>query len=734
MPGDSPDDSGWRSFEAGSARDGLSNPSALSVRTTCRIAALLYLGCGALVLLASAIVWYGPGASRPGIAAVGAAAMVAGSVIWFLPWNRWHPRASLALVPLAFTLIALHNWYAANDGFVYALFFMVAFVWIGLAHSPGTSLLSSPLLLAAYLIPLLVAAKTSDGGLWGAFYAVPGCVIVGEAVAWVADLLRRSEAAHRRRESHFRALFAANPQAMWVYDRNTLRFLEVNDAAVQRYGYSRDEFLAMTLSDIRPAEDRAAFLDSVRHGRPSLEGSGPWRHVFRDGTVIYVEVTSRVMTFDGLPAAMVSVYDVTARTALEEQLREQATHDPLTGLANRNLFFGRIDAALAAQPDGVDVAVLLLDLDGFKTVNDSLGHSTGDQVLVAVADRLSACLRPGDTAARLGGDEFGILLPTSASLRTARAVAARMLKTFEQPVHVSGMEFVVQASVGIATPAIGAGTAEELLRNADSAMYAAKAAGRGRCAVFEKSMYAAARERLELDAEMRSALAEHEFVLHFQPEVDLAERAVTGFEALIRWQHPRRGLVAPGEFIKRAEETGLIVPIGDLVLDLACTQLADWAGAGHRDPFVAVNLSAHQLVRPGLYAKVRSALERSGADPRRLVLEVTESAILTDTDLARRHLEMVRQLGVRVALDDFGTGYSSLTHLRALPIDVVKIDRSFVADLVPRPGSIDRQGPSRPLVEAIFHLTESLGITTVAEGVETEEQLRVLSELGCHVA
>jgi diguanylate cyclase (GGDEF)-like protein/PAS domain S-box-containing protein len=521
---------------------------------------------------------------------------------------------------------------------------------------------------------------------------------------------------------------------MWLYHRDTIRFLEVNDAAVQQYGYSREEFLEMDLTDIRPAEDVGLLLESMHESQESVVGTGPWRHRLRDGRIIHVEVSSRLISFEGQPAVLVSTHDVTARVTLEEQLREQASHDPLTGLANRNLFAQRVNEELAARPKASHLAVLLLDLDGFKTVNDSLGHSSGDQVLVTVAERLTSCLRPGDTAARLGGDEFAILLPKAGGPRTARAVAERLLKTFERPVHVAGKDFVVQASIGIATPALGSLSAEELLRNADAAMYEAKAAGRGRYSVFERAMYSAAVRRMELDAEMRSALNEQQFLLHYQPEVRLSDRKVAGFEALVRWNHPQHGLVPPNEFISRAEENGLIIPLGDVVLDMACAKLASWQRTSGPDTFVAVNLSAHQLVQPELYAKVKAALARSGADPARLVLEVTETAILTDTDLVRRNLTQVRDLGIRIALDDFGTGYSSLTHLRALPIDVVKIDRSFVADLVSPAAERTGRGATEALVGAIFRLTESLGIATVAEGVETDEQLHLLEELGCQTA
>jgi diguanylate cyclase (GGDEF)-like protein/PAS domain S-box-containing protein len=694
----------------------------LSVKATCRVGAALYLLCGSLVLIVGELIPYYPGASRTGIMALGGAAIAWGTVVWFLPWERWGPRASLWLVPVAFLLISLHGFFTGDDGFVYGTFFMVAMAWIGLAHPPGTSLAVSPLLLAAYLVPTLAVSPTDATGAWSAVYAVPACVLLGETVAWVAAKLRASEEAHRRGESYFRELFAATPQPMWVYHAHTFRFLEVNDAAVGRYGYTRDELLAMDLTGLAPTEDLSAF-----------DSAGPWRYRLKDGRAIWVETTSRRIEFGGEPAVLVTVNDVTERKELEEQLLHQAFHDPLTGLANRMLFADRVNQVLARRGRLGRMAVLLLDLDGFKTVNDSLGHSTGDEILVAVAERIRTCLRPGETAARLGGDEFAVLLPEVAGVKDATDAATRLLATFQSPFSVAGKEIVVQASVGIASPGAGAVDSGELVRDADAAMYAAKAAGRGGYAVFEREMHARAVRNLKLDAELRQALSEGGLVLHYQPEVTLEGRDVVGFEALVRWKHPERGLVGPDEFIGRAEETGLIVALGEVVVEAACRQMAEWAAAIPDPPYVGVNLSARQLVQKGLAGAVEDVLERTGANPARLVVEVTENAILTDTAAARRNLDRLRALGVRVALDDFGTGYSSLDHLRTFPIDFVKIDRTFVSDLgSKRPGA--RHSQDRPVVAAIIALTESLGITSVAEGVETEEQASALAEMGCRVA
>jgi len=703
------------------------------VRVTCRVSAALYFLCGCLVDVAAGFMPFAPGSSRPAVAAVGGVAAISGVVIWFLPWERWGKRSSLWLVPLAFALISVHNVFTGGDGFLYGLFFVVAMVWVGLAHPQGTSVAFLPMLALAYLLPLLLAPHTSGVGPWSAFYLVPGCGLVGETVAWVSGQLRRSETAYRRGEAHFRQLFAANPQPMWLYDTETLRFLEVNDAAVEHYGYSRDEFLTMSIADIRRPDDIPALLESVARPRGETDTSGPWTHRLKDGRMIEVEVRSHLLEFQGRPASLVSVNDVTDRLALEDQLRHQAFHDPLTDLANRALFADRVTHALSRRGRFSKVTLLLLDLDGFKTVNDSLGHSAGDQVLVAVAERLRACLRPADTAARLGGDEFAVLVDDATSVTEAKALADRVIATLEVPFVLGDKQVFVHASIGIAMAAGGTADAEELLRNADAAMYAAKASGRARYAVFERSMHTAAVRRLELDAELRAAVASEQFLLHYQPELLLADRRVVGLEALLRWEHPDRGVVSPAEFMSLAEENGLIVPIGNVVLRAACEQLVVWCRHFAVAPFVAVNLSARQLVQPDLLAWVESCLADTGADPSRLVFEVTESAILTDSDAAGRALQNLRSLGARVALDDFGTGYSSLSHLRSFPIDIVKIDRSFVAGLT-QSRKAHVRSEDRSVVAGIVGLAHALRIVTVAEGVESEEQAAVLTELGCDMA
>jgi diguanylate cyclase (GGDEF)-like protein len=407
-------------------------------------------------------------------------------------------------------------------------------------------------------------------------------------------------------------------------------------------------------------------------------------------------------------------------TDLQHKLRHQALHDPLTGMANRSLFQARVREALAGRREGV--GVLFIDLDDFKTVNDSLGHVVGDELLRAVAGRLGECVRPGDLAARLGGDEFAVLVQGMADSRAATAVAGRIVDRLDEPFHIMGAELMVRASIGIATGDGGEFDADEILRNADEAMYTAKGLGKGRWELFAPSMHAAVRSRHEFKADLHRALEREELILLYQPVFEVPSGEVVAAEALLRWRHPRHGLVMPTDFVPLAEETGLIAPIGLWVLEQACLEASRWRQIGpDHEIAVAVNVSPKQLQRGAFIAEVRRVLKRTGLTPSNLILEVTESLAIDEVEGATGRLQELRELGIRIALDDFGTGHSSLSRLRDFPVDIIKIDKAFTTTL-----SASRDGGG--LSHAVFAFGHSLGVTVVAEGVEDLRDLRALDD------
>ena len=414
---------------------------------------------------------------------------------------------------------------------------------------------------------------------------------------------------------------------------------------------------------------------------------------------------------------------LTDAKTVEEKVH-QAFHDSLTGLPNRLLLMDRLEHALArAGRTGTRVAVLFVDLDTFKTVNDSLGHAAGDELLRDAATRLLACVRSADTAARFGGDEFVVLLEDADDAAVA-VTANRILETMNEPFLVQGREVLIGASIGIA---VGSDEADDLLRNADLALYRAKSKGRGQKQVFEPEMHVAMVERLELEGHLARALREDELVLHYQPIIDLRSRRLVGVEALVRWDHPERGLLMPGEFIPVAEDSRLIAPLGRCVLRVACEQLAAWrsAHAGASELIMSVNFSSAQFNDPGLVEDVATALRGNALPPNRLVVELTETAFLYDSENVGARMDEIKALGARIAVDDFGTGNASLRHLARFPVDVLKVDRSFVQEMAadPRQAAIAR---------SIVGLGQSLEMLVIGEGIETEDQLEELRALGCH--
>ena len=448
-----------------------------------------------------------------------------------------------------------------------------------------------------------------------------------------------------------------------------------------------------------------------------LRADGGWRRVEM--------VVNNLLHEPEVGGIVLNARDVTERKALEERLSHQAFHDDLTGLPNRALFLDRLGHALSrVDRDGKKVALLFLDLDGFKVVNDSLGHRAGDELLVAVAERLLSCSRPGDTVARLGGDEFTLLLEGVEEESEAVEVANRIPAKLREPFDLEGHEVVVTASIGISL-----GTSEDrpdgLLRSADVAMYEAKNKGKARHKVFDPEMDDRALKRLRTESQLRHALREGEFRVHYQPLVDLGTGRICEVEALVRWEHPERGLVQPGQFVPLAEETGLIVPIGMRVLEEACRRVRSWQERFGGTPLaLSVNLSPKQFQHPGLVEDVLGVLHRTGLDPRDLKLEITEGVVMEDAEATVALLHRLKDVGVRLAIDDFGTGYSSLAYLKRFPVDVLKIDRSFVAGL-------GRVPEDTAVVRATVAFAKSMGLSVTAEGIETAEQLTYVQALGC---
>ncbi len=541
-------------------------------------------------------------------------------------------------------------------------------------------------------------------------------------------------------EARFSILAGQLPGVLWTVDRE-LRFTSSMGAGLAAIGLARDEIVGRTIAEFFGRAD--ADFPPIAAARRALTGHSSHYELAWGAGVFVTHVEPLRDAAGAITGALGLSVDVTDRKRLEADLAHQAFHDALTGLANRALFHDRVAHALARvarDPDArARTAVLLLDLDQFKTVNDSLGHGAGDALLVAVARRLAAVTRGGDTIARIGGDEFAILLEDLAAPEDAGAAADRVLAALSAPVSVPGggseRSVLAGASVGLAT-ADGADSVEALVRNADLALYAAKDGGRGRAVAFAPAMHRAAVARLALEADLRAAVAAMgadvtgprrgaPFRLVYQPIVDLATERVTGAEALLRWTAPDGTAVPPAVFIPVAEETGLIVPLGRWVLGEACRQAASWARLGpHACVALSVNVSGRQLEEPGYVDDVAAALAESGLAPARLVLEITETVMMRDPAQTLERLRALKALGVRLAVDDFGTGYSSLGYLREFPVDVLKVDKSFVDGLA-------GDGDQGALAAAVVALGASLSLTTVAEGIEERAQLARLRALGC---
>ncbi|GGL06203.1 putative bifunctional diguanylate cyclase/phosphodiesterase [Mangrovihabitans endophyticus] len=533
------------------------------------------------------------------------------------------------------------------------------------------------------------------------------------------------EVARRNSETYFRTLVMNTSDVILIVDEvDQIRYASPSAVAV----LGRDPVGVSLPEIIHPVDQRrlSDVLGAVRAGDGPSDGMD-FRALGAHRTEVTLELHCRDLRADQSVAGLVvTLRDVTERRRLERELTHQAFHDSLTGLANRVLFTDRLEHALArAARDGSVVGVLFIDLDDFKIVNDTLGHAVGDELLMAVADRIGGALRADDTAARLGGDEFAALVENVQDPGAVEETATRILAALAEPIVVDGEELHAVASIGITTTP-EANTATELLRQADLALYVAKGAGKGQWRRYQSELHGAMVERLELRSALEHSVKEGQFILQYQPIVDLATDDTAGFEALVRWDHPTRGIITPDQFIEVAEESGLIVPIGRWVLDEALRTVAQWRRLlpRSRAPYVSVNVSVRQFRAPGFVDHVRTALQHAGVPPQALMLEITETLLMGDEERIWAELSALQEMGVRVAIDDFGTGYSSLGYLRQRPIDVLKIDKTFVDDMVDN-------SQQAALVSGIISLAQTLNLTVVAEGIETATHRDMLLRLGC---
>lgn len=522
----------------------------------------------------------------------------------------------------------------------------------------------------------------------------------------------------KHREASFRLLFDGNPVPMIVCELDDERILGVNDSAVAHYGYSRPEFEKLTIRFLQAFDSEPPWTAD-----PSGEEQAgrTWKHVKADGALIDLAIYSRELTYAERPAVLLALMDITERKRAEARLAFMAQHDGLTGLPNRSLLRQQVDEMLLHTRRSSDkVALLMLGLDNFKAVNDTLGHAIGDKLLRGVAKRLRSTLREEDALARLNSDEFAIVQSGLTRPEDVVMLAKRLLEAIADPYLLDGHSVVIGASIGIAMAPGDGDDSEKLLKSAGMALSRAKLDARGTFAFFEAALDAKAQSRRKIEVELRDAIQNDVLRPYYQPLIDLQSGRITGFEALVRWPHAERGMVSPAEFIPVAEETGLINPLGGLMLRRACLDAATWPD----DVRVAVNLSPLQFRSGNLLSIVTDALKHSGLPPRRLELEITETLLLEKSAQVLATLHALRALGVRISMDDFGTGYSSLSYLRSFPFDKIKIDQSFVRDL-----GANRE--AKAIIRSIVSLGKGLGVTITAEGVETEAELSCLRAEGC---
>ena len=602
-----------------------------------------------------------------------------------------------------------------------------------LDFEPGTQ--------AVFLVPLLVQAR-----LRGVILVLTDSTLsedkkatleaLGREVTLALESVTLAEETHQRKsEERFRSLVQNSSDVVAIVGTDGITHY-VSPAVERILGYKSEDGFGPSI--FKPPVLHPDDTDRVREvfaqliGSPGASAMMEFRLRHADGRWIHVEATVKNMLDDpNVSGIVVNYRDVSERKTFEEQLRHQAFHDPLTNLPNRALFMDRLWHALShVERREKAVAVLFMDLDNFKLVNDSMGHEAGDLLLVSVTERLQGCLRPEDTVARFGGDEFTILLEDVRDASDAVQVADRITQALKAPFVVDNREVFVTTSIGIALATSSLERPTDLLRNADVALYRAKDSGKAACKVFDVSMNILTLERLDLTADLRRAIERGEFAVHYQPQLELATGRIAGWEALMRWKHPERGLILPPTFLSIAEETGLITQIGKLVLEEACRQAKEWQGqcpTADTPLKVSVNISARQFQRPDeLIREVVRVLEETRLAPSCLVLEITESMIMRDAEHNVDVLGRLKDLGIQFAIDDFGTGYSNLAYLKRFPVDTLKVDKSFIDGL-------RENAEDTAIVEAVISLARTLGLSTVAEGIETTEQLNWVQALGCEL-
>ncbi len=586
-------------------------------------------------------------------------------------------------------------------------------------------------MLLADLRSILCAPIVSEGQVVACFNVTHHRVngLFGDVEVQLAEFIATLAGAALERvagsEAHFRSLAQKSSDVTTVIDRQG-RITYQSSSVEQVFGFTPEELVGRDLvSWVHPedAQDLLAYLDPDGPGEDD-RGLVQARMRHRDGSWRVGESAVRSLFDDpSVEGLVLNTRDASDRVALEAELRTRASHDPLTRLANRSLFVDRVAEAFARRvTDGHALAVIFLDLDDFKSINDTLGHVVGDELLELTSSRLEQCVRPGDTVARWGGDEFALLLE-NADAEATEAIVKRIVAVLGHPYRINDQEILSRASVGVAV-ADAQDTAEDVLLGADVAMYVAKSRGKSRYQFFEAAMRDAAIERSALRTDLEWALQRGELEVRYQPIIELGTGTLRGFEALLRWNHPTRGMLHPEQWIKLAEGSGMIIAIGRWVLRDACRQVALWQRSGAEPLFMAVNVSARQLQDPGLVDEIAAALRESGLDPGSLVLEMTESATADDPETALTQLQHLRALGVELSIDDFGTGYSSLSYLRRYPVQHLKVDRSFIAE-------VDTNPEDHAIVSSVINLAHSLGLLVVGEGVETADQLHALRGMGC---